>query len=318
MNLLLIRHGESTDNVAGLLAGSRDAPLTAHGVIQARRLGQHLAERSAEIGPVVHVFTSDLQRALKTALEVVAAQNKQTRSGDSSTGFARGADPGNQDPGRRQQQQQQQDVEKLPLLREKDFGSREGVAYGKRRRDQDEPIRTEGDGLPLIKPETHEQMSDRMEKFVRDHLRPLLASRLTAEVGPRAETVVVVAHGIILNVLMRVLLAQFPDANSARPVDDLGSRDPLVRPAEFSIPWRNTAYTELKVALCALTQDTRSTSAISDKATASASLTMSVISVNNSRHLDGLKKTRGGIGSAQFDSKQKTMDSFFSRKLQGP
>ncbi|TLD28562.1 hypothetical protein PspLS_03447 [Pyricularia sp. CBS 133598] len=315
MNLLLIRHGESTDNVAGLLAGSRDAPLTAHGVIQARRLGQHLVERSAEIGHIAHVFASDLQRALKTALEVVAAQNKQTRTSNSSTGSARGADPGNQDPGSRQEQL---DVETLPLLREKDFGSREGVAYGKRRRDQDEPIRTDGDGSPLIKPETHDQMTARMETFVRDHLRPLLASRLTAEVGRRAETVVVVAHGIILNVLIRVLLAQFPDANSARLVDDLGSRDPLARPAEFSIPWRNTAYAELKVTPCALTQDTRSISATSDKATASPSFDLRVISVNNSRHLDGLKKTRGGIGSAQFDSKQKTMDLFFSRKPQGP
>ncbi|TLS24081.1 hypothetical protein PpBr36_08306 [Pyricularia pennisetigena] len=313
MNLLLIRHGESTDNVAGLLAGSRDAPLTAHGVIQARRLGQHLAERSAEIGPVVHVFASDLQRALKTALEVVAAQAKQTRS--SSTGSARGADPGNRDLGSRQQQL---DVETLPLLREKDFGSREGVAYGKRRRDQDEPIRTEGDASPLIKPETHEQMSARMEKFVRHHLKPVLQLHLAGEAGPRNGTVVVVAHGIILNVLMRVLLAQFPNGDSARLIDDSGSRDPLSRPAEFSIPWRNTGYTELEVTLCALTQDARSTSEASDKATASPDFKLRVISVNNSRHLDGLKKTRGGIGSAQFDSKQKTMDSFFSRKPKSP
>ncbi|KAI6353249.1 hypothetical protein MCOR25_009092 [Pyricularia grisea] len=315
MNLLLIRHGESTDNVAGLLAGSRDAPLTAHGVIQARRLGQHLAERSAEIGPVVHIFASDLQRALKTALEVVAAQNKQTHSsGSSSPGSStRGDDPGNRDPGSRLLV-----VETLPLLREKDFGSREGVAYGKRRRDQDDPIRAEGDGSPLIKPETHEQMSARMETFVRDHLEPLLASRLTGEVGPRAETVVVVAHGIILNVLMRVLLAQFPDANSARLVDDLGSRDPLPRPTEFSIPWRNTGYAELKVTPCACSDTPSTSKASEDVPAAPLLLALRVISVNNSRHLDGLKKTRGGIGSAQFDSKQKTMDSFFSRKPKGP
>ena len=33
--------------------------------------------------------------------------------------------------------------------------------------------------------------------------------------------------------------------------------------------------------------------------------------VNSTGHLQGLRKTRGGIGSARFDSNQKTMDSFF-------
>lgn len=38
---------------------------------------------------------------------------------------------------------------------------------------------------------------------------------------------------------------------------------------------------------------------------------LQVTKVNCVDHLDGLKKTRGGIGSARFDPKQKTMDAFF-------
>ncbi|KAM3468559.1 hypothetical protein MY5147_007828, partial [Beauveria neobassiana] len=43
MRLLLIRHGETVDNVAGIFAGVRDSALTTHGVLQAGRLGGHLA-----------------------------------------------------------------------------------------------------------------------------------------------------------------------------------------------------------------------------------------------------------------------------------
>ncbi|CRK15202.1 hypothetical protein BN1723_010577, partial [Verticillium longisporum] len=41
-------------------------------------------------------------------------------------------------------------------------------------------------------------------------------------------------------------------------------------------------------------------------------LRLSFVVFNNTSHLAGLKKTRGGIGSAQFDQKQKTLTSFFA------
>lgn len=74
MRLLLIRHGETVDNVAGVYAGSRDSALTAHGVLQAGRLAAHLAEHVE----VDRMFSSDLQRAAITAQAILDAQKRAT------------------------------------------------------------------------------------------------------------------------------------------------------------------------------------------------------------------------------------------------
>jgi broad specificity phosphatase PhoE len=58
--LILIRHGESTGNAAGLLLGRIDAPLTERGLAQAKTLGGSLPG-------VTRVVSSPLQRARDTA-----------------------------------------------------------------------------------------------------------------------------------------------------------------------------------------------------------------------------------------------------------
>jgi probable phosphoglycerate mutase len=58
--LVLVRHGQSTANAAGLLAGRTDFPLTDEGRAQARAL-------SAVLGPVRRVISSPLRRAVETA-----------------------------------------------------------------------------------------------------------------------------------------------------------------------------------------------------------------------------------------------------------
>jgi broad specificity phosphatase PhoE len=58
--LILVRHGESTGNADGLLLGRLDAPLTEHGLEQARSLGSSLTG-------VSRVISSPLSRALDTA-----------------------------------------------------------------------------------------------------------------------------------------------------------------------------------------------------------------------------------------------------------
>jgi broad specificity phosphatase PhoE len=60
--LILIRHGESTGNAAGLLVGRADLPLTEHGRWQAAALGAPFP--SAKVGKLV---TSPLTRARDTA-----------------------------------------------------------------------------------------------------------------------------------------------------------------------------------------------------------------------------------------------------------
>jgi hypothetical protein len=43
-------------------------------------------------------------------------------------------------------------------------------------------------------------------------------------------------------------------------------------------------------------------------------MSLVVKAVNSLEHLKGLKKTRGGIGSAKHDDKQQTVDSFFKKR----
>ncbi|GAA5901589.1 histidine phosphatase family protein [Sporobolomyces salmoneus] len=58
----LVRHGESVDNLTSLWAGHRDAPLTNYGYTQAQRLGDHFKDV-----PITAIYTSDLKRAQTTA-----------------------------------------------------------------------------------------------------------------------------------------------------------------------------------------------------------------------------------------------------------
>ena len=75
--LILVRHGQSESNAAGVLAGRDDVPLTALGVEQARRAGRLLAAERATVlpreRPLVRLLTSPLQRARMTA-ELIASE----------------------------------------------------------------------------------------------------------------------------------------------------------------------------------------------------------------------------------------------------
>jgi probable phosphoglycerate mutase len=69
--LILVRHGQSEANAAGLLVGRTDSALTALGQRQAARIGEALAAGHA--GQPVRVITSPLSRARDTAAIVAAA-----------------------------------------------------------------------------------------------------------------------------------------------------------------------------------------------------------------------------------------------------
>ncbi|KAL2168397.1 hypothetical protein VTG60DRAFT_7310 [Thermothelomyces hinnuleus] len=310
MRLFLVRHGETVDNVAGIYAGTRDSPLTAHGVLQARRLGAHLASRSATIGPVRHVFASDLKRAVETAAAVVDAQTaavggNQPRS-QPATSYS-DSDPFRVDGGGKDADNNKAadpaaslKLVELPELRERDFGSAEGEKFGV--------------DLGLAGAESREQMRQRAVRFVDTHLLPLLTAEQVASGG----CIVVVAHGLILGSLLRVLLTRYGAGQLARLA---GGKMP---------GWSNTGYYELvvdavsspPVAASSGPTSSGSSAGVSGERTPKLTLpnsspqgphiTLSVAGVNVLKHLEGLKKTRGGIGSAQFDKRQRTMDSFFA------
>lgn len=253
MRLLLIRHGETVDNVAGLYAGSRDSALTAHGVLQAQRLASHLAR----LIDVKHVFSSDLQRAVKTAQAVVDAQDRDTK------------------------------LVQLAELREKDFGSNEGLKYGAG--NTDEGVTREHDDAESV-----EAMTARIGRFLDRHLLPVLSSEVDA-----GASCVVVAHGILLRVLFRCLCAKLP-----RGAISVSSAARATGPVPLVPSWGNTGYLEATVSVASLPADSPEP--------AWSSIRLHVDHVNCVDHLTGLKKTRGGIGSAKFDEKQRSIASFFT------
>ncbi|KAI8634316.1 phosphoglycerate mutase-like protein [Xylariaceae sp. FL1651] len=259
MRLLLIRHGESVDNVAGLYAGSRDSSLTNHGVLQTKRLGAHIAKRQTVIGPIRFVFASNLQRAYRTAEAIAEACKPQSqgRDSDSSPTLA---------------------VIRVPELREKDFGLSEGKKFG---------IRESHDGS-----ESPESMRLRIDQFLDSHLRPIV-DQSTAENA----VVVIVAHGIILNVILKALLSRYPQ--KPQLTQWIGDHPGL----EYLAAWSNTGVLQAHLEL----EDDAPSQLPSTRP-----IYMTVEFTNNVDHLQGLKKTRGGIGSAKFDSRQRTMDSFFT------
>jgi broad specificity phosphatase PhoE len=251
MHLFLIRHGETVDNVAGIYAGSRDSVLTSHGALQVRRLATYLVE--AQESTLKFIFSSDLQRAVKTA-EAIATEQRRICSRDIP-------------------------VVEFAELREKDFGSDEGLKFGDSRGRAPDS-------------ETAESMKARIDVFLDEHLFPLLSSQ--SDKTPSA--CAIVSHGIILGVLYRALCARV--SRGGITVDPNHSAASSLISPPF---WDNTGFLECTVSKNGAVAD-------EDK---SLPLKLHVKRVNCTIHLKDLKKTRGGIGSSAFDEKQRTLTSFF-------
>jgi broad specificity phosphatase PhoE len=67
VEIILVRHAESTSNVSRRWQGQGDAPLSAHGETQAAALAARLAERRRNGWRVDVILSSDLMRAANTA-----------------------------------------------------------------------------------------------------------------------------------------------------------------------------------------------------------------------------------------------------------
>ncbi|MDO8740608.1 MAG: histidine phosphatase family protein [Candidatus Woesearchaeota archaeon] len=65
MKLIIIRHGETEDNVKGLLQGHKHGKLTKTGIEQARKLAFRLKDEEIDA-----IYSSDLQRAKDTTEEI--------------------------------------------------------------------------------------------------------------------------------------------------------------------------------------------------------------------------------------------------------
>ena len=147
----------------------------------------------------------------------------------------------------------------------------------------------------------------RVNRFIDVHLLPVFEAG-----AAKNSSVLIVAHGIILNSLLRALANKFPATASDSPGDSHAG-------------WSNTGVLQAKVQAVESKRNISKVPAVStpddsrhspdsqeSRPVTSTKFNVSVQFTNNVDHLNGLKKTRGGIGSAQFDSRQRTMDTFFT------
>ncbi|CAI4220136.1 unnamed protein product [Parascedosporium putredinis] len=271
--------------MSGPIRGGIRLLLIRHGesVDNAKNLAKHLSERDdVRDASATVLFASDLERAWHTA-DVV-------REALSIAGSPSVADA----------------VVQSRDLREKHFGSLEGVKLGRLG-----PMASSHQ--PADKPETSDSMMVRAYAFLRAHLIPIVeAYRARAEADPeRVETVVVVSHGILLNHLVRALLGLFQQAG--RPILGL-TIDHGPGQANLHLPWRNTGYCECWIGFTGSSPESEEPVAQPVSGAPLAGLQLEVLGINCIEHLASLKKTRGGIGSAKFDASQKTLDTFFTKK----
>ncbi|KAG5952427.1 hypothetical protein E4U53_000909 [Claviceps sorghi] len=266
MHLLLVRHAESVDNVASVYGGSRDAALTAHGVLQTRRLGSALQEAGLDIR---HVLSSPLQRAAKTASAICDAFNGISRAANGHV----------------------LTTTLIPELREKHFGSWEGVKYA--------PAASTASRPPQTGAETPEAMRTRAIGFLDQHLWPVVSQ--TMQLDSEMACVVVVSHGILLGILTQTLaskLARGSSSSASATVADFASH---------RISWSNTGYLDIDMARRPATL-----AVIPGAGRPWTSLRSRISQVNCTKHLVRLHKTRGGIGSAAHDDRQRTLEGFFA------
>jgi broad specificity phosphatase PhoE len=65
MKLIIIRHGETEENAAGIIQGQSHGTLSKEGIKQAQLVGERLKSEKIDF-----IYTSDLERALNTAKEI--------------------------------------------------------------------------------------------------------------------------------------------------------------------------------------------------------------------------------------------------------
>ena len=293
-----------------------------------------------------HIFSSDLQRAYKTAEAIRSAQPSHDKNVT---------------------------VIQLPTLQEQDFGFYEGKPFyarprGSKKSGKDAHHDQHKDDTGFKDVESKDSMTVRANNFLDHHLLPIL--RLGA--SNKEQVVAVVSHGIILSTLWRCLLRRFsPRTVTMAPGSEVGSNGTML---EYLGGWSNTGYLELqidrakpahsetlnsqmnksetshvesiqlapislaaspttigKIEADALKTGTLLVSSNNEQDPLQAEVApiastdldilhgwnMVIRKVNGKDHLKGLKRTGGGVGSSQFDEGQKKIETFFKKQKVG-
>ncbi|KAJ5744720.1 hypothetical protein N7533_009590 [Penicillium manginii] len=299
MKLYLIRHAETVHNVERAWAGTTDSVLTNHGMLQIEFLAQSFASNTIHFASV---FASDLTRTRLTAEGICRHQP----SGEDSAPLT---------------------PTLTADLRERDFGSLEGTRWRKNLTPNENNINPSSDAAAAghVEIESSTSMKRRATAFLNSHLLPLLFEDTQA-----SDTIAVVSHGVFLRVLWGCIVELFDSKNISIEPDIYARHE---GPGSQLVPsWSNTGYMSLSIHSHPLppplppragsTQTPDNTSqGQSDTSTPVSSIissnallhgwSMKILAVNDKKHLSGLRRAGGGIGSASHDTRQKRIDHFF-------
>ncbi|KAF9030225.1 phosphoglycerate mutase [Hymenopellis radicata] len=178
---IFVRHGESTDNVQSVWAGWKDAPLTNHGMNQAKAAGEYFSSTR-----LTAIHTSDLLRASMTAQAIHDKQKSPKPLLSSST-----------------------------LLREQHFGVAEGKPYMQKLTTADSlPSFLDKGKYPGISDregsfpegESKNDLRQRAERAIDEILLPYVFK--AAREGVRGVRVAIVSHGLCIKETLAALLAR--------------------------------------------------------------------------------------------------------------
>ncbi|WWC58204.1 uncharacterized protein I303_100740 [Kwoniella dejecticola CBS 10117] len=276
ITLTIVRHGESTDNLKPLWAGWSDAPLSVHGMNQAKALGE-----SFKTTKIHHIFASDLLRANWTAQQI-----------------------------HRNQPEPKCQLISSDLLREQNFGDAERKPFGEKGGWQRKP----GRSFKFENGESPNDVRDRANQAIKRFIEPILAE--CHEAPAQNRHVVVVAHGIFNAEFLGALLARRRDhkplewgykgmTNTGWTRAEIGYIDEFSRaptPANISTDPSGPVSPSSSPA---------SPPPLEEDDDLLPGLTMRILCTDVTKHLEGVHRQKGGIGSTGFDDKQGDIRKFF-------
>ncbi|PPR04074.1 hypothetical protein CVT24_010647 [Panaeolus cyanescens] len=178
VHFLFIRHGETQDNLKKLWAGSKDSPLSNHGVRQAEALAAEMSKLNLSA-----IHSSDLRRAKTTAQIICKAQ--------SNTDLV---------------------VQESPLFREQNFGGAEGRPIVTKNKNWTMPQHYAKGKFPAIYSRKHhfpggeslDAVAERAKQALDEILMPYVHETVPA--GSPHNAVAVVSHGVFIAELLGIML----------------------------------------------------------------------------------------------------------------
>ncbi|CAI7567314.1 unnamed protein product [Penicillium discolor] len=174
-----------------------------------------------------------------------------------------------------------------PNLREKDYGSMEGCFWK-----TPHPLPRPRD---WVLPETKASMRKRAKSFFDELLLPILMR------DPHGrQNIAVVAHGIILQELWSYIIEIFNPADTkvAPGICDTNMTTLHTKPV-----WSNTGYMTILI--------TPNPTERAMLPNVMPNFAFVVLGIDDKKHLANLHRTRGGVGTAAHDVKQRKIDQFF-------